>query len=222
MGTMPGSFHSSSVVAYRAAALRNNPLRGGEDARTERQGIALAAPAMPQVLIGDTQEMFEEFTRLDRRAPFWLTYPINTAALSPLDVGTEPAVRTFAHVVADAYPELGLGQARFPERDAEGSGVKPSPSTTPFGMRANLFRHERFSTAQHPEGRNLVQEGTYEIDNSGPRGAANAGASRQPSHSRIAFPLTHDGGLTSRHAMQFWFRLEDTGPQILSGPSSPC
>ncbi len=220
MGTLPICFTSSQLVGYRAAASRVNPLRGAESARLEKHGIAIAAPGKGAAWYVGTQAQFEDLFRLDRNAPFWLTYPINTSALQPFDRGTDPAVRTFSQVVADAYPNAGFGNARFPDADGSEGGFQLSPSNTPFGgYDQNQYRLESFSTALHPEGREIARQGVYEIDNSGPRGQGNT--SRQASHERIQHQLTSTGGLTSRHAIQFWFQVDDTGQQVLYDLSVP-
>lgn len=215
MGTMPLSFHSGSIVAYRAAALRSNPLRGAETARLERQGIAVAAPGLELPWVVATQAQMEEMFRLDRRVPQWLTYPINTSAVNPRDRGTDPSVRTNAHLLSFAFPDAGFGQPRFPDDDGTEGALQPAPSTTPFAYDDDWYDHETYSLSNHPEGRDLEAEGYYEIENSGPRSVANQGATASGRHDRIRHPLTHAEGLPSRTAIGFWFRLTDTGPQAL-------
>ncbi|MCA8942037.1 MAG: hypothetical protein KDB80_05700 [Planctomycetes bacterium] len=222
MGTVPIAFHSSPLTFYRAAANRLHPLRTGESARLERQGIANARPGHTAFWNVATQESFEEIARLDRRTPFWMTLPVNTSALDPRDRGTDPSVRAFAHTVAHAFPDAGLGQARFPSTDPDDEkGVKPAPSNTPLRYAGDYYQHEGFSTSLHPEGRHLGQEGVYEIDNSGPRSQANQGASPPATHARIRFPLTENEGLTRGISYQFWFRLDDTQEQALFELSVP-
>src|SRR5690606_8879713 len=85
---------------------------------------------------------------------------------------------------------------------------------------AQALAHESFDLALHPEGRDVAQEGVYEIRNSGPRGGDVAVAQVQ-GHGSIAFPLTTHGGLTSRHAVQFWFKLDQLGEQTIYDLAAP-
>ncbi|HLU38921.1 MAG TPA: hypothetical protein VK081_06020, partial [Planctomycetota bacterium] len=208
MATFPLCFSSAPVVSYRAAASRNK-VAGYVAARHERQGTALVVPPRSLDVVHATQETFEEAFRLDRRAPFFTTHPINVGAALGADRGTEPAPRHNAHVLADAYPDLGFGQARFPSRDGNGSGFKPATATTPLHLRFAV--HEDMARALHPEGRDVGKEGPFEITNSGarPAGQAAAGAPHETS-----FPLTVEPGVAPI-AAAFWFRLEDTAPQAL-------
>ena len=217
MGTAPVSFHSSPLVGYRASASRDH-LSGVEAARLERTGVAIANPGQALLWGAATQEQVEEFTRLDRRMPYWLTFPINTSAILPADSGTVPALRTPAHLLGPLFPEAGFGEPRFPDREGSELAIRAQPASTPFRYPNNAARHESFMMSRHPEGRDIKQEGSYEVINSGPRGAAGSGVQPAVSdfdHSQIRFPLTTTAGLTSRHATRFWFRLESLEPQAL-------
>src|SRR5690606_11356394 len=92
MATFPLCFSSAPVVSYRAAASRNK-VAGYVAARHERQGTALVVPPRSLDVVHATQETFEEAFRLDRRAPFFTTHPINVGAALGADRGTEPAPR---------------------------------------------------------------------------------------------------------------------------------
>ncbi len=220
MGTAPICFHSSPLVAYRASAVRLMA-SGVEAARMERSGTALALPGEALIWGAATQEMIEEFVRIDRHSPWWQTGPINTSAILPNRAGTVPAMRTEAHLLATLFPDFGFGRARFPDKSGNDGWLRPQPSSTPFGYPDNVYQHDAFSFAWHPEGRALDQEGVYRILNTGERGTPGAQPSANRDHSRIAFPLTTVGGLTARHATSFWFRLDDTGPQVLYDLSDP-
>ncbi len=211
MGTVPLCFSSAPVVTYRAAASRNR-LAGQVAARHEVQGTALVVPPRSLDIITATQEMFEEAFRLDRRAPFYTTYPINVGALLGNDRGTDPASRHNAHLLADAYPSMGFGQARFPSRDGNGSGFKPAPATTP--LRARFAVHEDMVQSLDPEGRDVGKEGPYEMPNTGPSARGGQPQQRAGDHSRRSFPFTTGEGVAPT-AIGFWFRLEDTSPQAL-------
>jgi hypothetical protein len=60
----------------------------------------------------------------------------------------------------------------------------------------------------------MRQEGSYEIRNNGTRSQGNS-AAQATDHSRISAALTEGPGLTSRHAINFWFKLKDLSPQGL-------
>ncbi|MBK8978077.1 MAG: hypothetical protein IPM29_19405 [Planctomycetes bacterium] len=223
MGTVPIAFFSSPLVHYRASAARLLA-SGREVARHEREGEAIALPGGRLGWGAATQEMVEEFLRLDRHSPYWLTGPINTSAVRPDRLGTVPALRTEAHLLAEVFPNAGFGQPRFPDKSGDDGYVQPLPSTTPFAYGGNVAVHESFLNAQNPEGRDLQREGDYRIANIGERatpGAAEAMRNRR-SHDRIAFPLTTVSGITERHAVTFWFRPRDVGQQVLFDLSNPA
>lgn len=216
MGTASLVFHSSPLVSYRASALRRRA-GGQEDARMERKGLAYVSPNTELFWGVATQEMLEESIRLDRRHPHWMTYPINTGASDPLDRGTNPVPRTNAHILADAFPEMGFGQRRFPLREGGASAMGPLPASTPFSharFGSNLYAEEPFAHSYHPEGWDMRQEGRYEIRNNGSRAQGNSG-NAATDHSRISAAFTEGPGLTSRHAISFWFKLKDLSPQGL-------
>jgi hypothetical protein len=211
MGTVPFGFSSAPVVSYRAAASRNK-VAGQVAARHERQGTALVVPSRALDVVQATQEAFEETFRLDRRAPFFTTYPINVGALIGGDRGTDPAPRHVAHLLADAYPELGFGQARFPSRDGNGAGFKPAPASTPLTLRFAV--HEDMAMSLDPDGRNVSKEGAYEMENTGPQSRGGQPSTGSGRHDKKSFPFTSGNGVAPT-GIAFWFRLDDTGPQAL-------
>lgn len=211
MGTVPFCFSSAPVVAFRAGLSRNK-IAGQVAARHERQGTAFVLPNEPLDLIAATQEHFEEAFRLDRRAPFYTTHPINVGALLQGDRGTDPAPRHAAHLLADAFPQLGFGQARFPSRDGNGAGFRAAPASTPFSLRFSV--HEDMAQSLDPEGRSVDKEGSYEMSNTGPRARGGQPGAGSTDHSKRSFPFTSGDGVADI-ATSFWFRLKDTGPQGL-------
>jgi len=211
MGTVPLCFSSAPVVSYRAAASRNR-IAGPVAARHERQGTALVVPPRAADVIVATQESFEELFRLDRRAPFYVTNPINVGAPLANDRGTEPAPRAMAHLLADAYPELGFGHARFPSTDGNGAAFQPATASTPLRLRFQA--HEDMATSLDPEGRKVEEEGPYEMDNTGPQSRGGQPSPGGTDHTKRSFPFTTDAGVAA-NGVCFWFRLEDTAPQAL-------
>lgn len=211
MGTVPFTFSSAPIVSYRAAASRNR-IAGQVASRHERQGTALAVPPRAVDVVLATQEAFEEAFRLDRRSPFYFTHPINVGAPINNDRGTEPAPRAMAHLLADAYPEMGFGQARFPSPDGNGSGFKLAPASTPLRLRFQA--HEDMAMSLDPEGRDVDKEGAYEMTNSGPKSRGGQPSGGNTDHSKRSFPMTADTGVAPL-GVCFWFKLEDTGPQAL-------
>ena len=213
-GTVPIAFHSGQIVRYRASASRQR-ITGREAARREIEGVALALPGQ-QILYGAaTQEALDEAFRLDRRSPFWQTWPNNTSALEPAQLNTVPVPHTSAHLLATLFPDAGFGNPRFPDRSGTAGALRLQPSTTPLTLPGNAFRFDSFLTAHHPEGRDLAAEGTYRAQNSGPHANEVEGARRSFDHSRIVFPMTGTGGLTVPHAVTFWVRIDAAGPQAL-------
>ncbi|MEM7198973.1 MAG: hypothetical protein AAF628_01825 [Planctomycetota bacterium] len=222
MATAPISFTSSPVVAYRAAAAR---LRGTElAARHERTGTAVALPDMTLDLILASQAGFEEAFRIDRRAPFYQTLPVHVGSYMPFEPGSTPPSRHWAHVMPMVFPNLGFGQPRFPARDGAADGFRGAPARLELGYRNRDIptAHESLWAAQHPEGRDLNEEGPYQMFNSGPRTLSSGGGGQQqqgPSTGSGAqqptFPFTAPGGVVARQAVSFWFQLRDTGDQML-------
>ena len=86
------------------------------------------------------QEMVEEYWRLDRHNPWWMTGQINTSAVLPNRRGTVPALRTEAHLLADVFPGLGFGRRRFPDRDGDDAFLRPQPASTPWTFPQNTRR----------------------------------------------------------------------------------
>ena len=82
MGTAPVCFTSGAAVGYRAAAAyRRSRVARSTAARLERRGIAVAMPGHALDKVWATQEMLELAFRLDRRAPWYLTRPVNTSTV---------------------------------------------------------------------------------------------------------------------------------------------
>ncbi|MEY2981924.1 MAG: hypothetical protein RL562_2151 [Planctomycetota bacterium] len=218
-GTMPVAFRSSPLVGYRASASRRR-FSGLEAARREREGVALALPGDQLFWGGATQEALDEAFRLDRRTPFWQTWPINTSAVPNGQQDMVPPLRTSAHLLATLFPNAGFGEPRFADRSGTEAELRPQPGVAPIGYGGNLVGHDAFMTARHPEGRVLATEGPYRASNVGPRMAGVSEPSGQRDHSRVSFPMTTIGGVSSRHAVSFWLRLDDTGPQVLYDEAS--
>ncbi len=216
MATAPICFASAPIVEYRAAAARLRA-SGRLAAREERSGVAAVMPNATLDLIVATQQGFETAFRLDRHAPWYLTMPINTGAISPLDMGTNPSSRSSAQILPFTFPDVGIGQPRFPSQDSEGSGFRPQPSTTPFAFRrGQAYAHESLWTSLDPDGRNLGQEGPYEMHNNGPRGrGSKKGGQTKRKRGSAAFPFTENDGLVGRNAISFWFKLDGAGEQAL-------
>lgn len=220
LGTVPIAFHSGQLVKYRASASRQRAT-GREVARRELEGIALALPGQQLVYGAATQEQLDEAFRLDRRSPFWQTFPINTSALQPFELNAVPVLHTSAHLLASLFPDAGFGNARWPDRSGESGAIRPQPSVAPLGLPRNVFAHDSFLIAQHPEGRDLSAEGAYRGQNSGPRGGTNQPGRSGFDHSRVVFPMTGVGGMTVPLATMFWMRLDATGPQALFDLARP-
>ena len=217
--TAPACFHSAAIVAYRAAAARNRG-SGQLAAREEVSGLAWCMPGTTLDLLCASQDVLEEALRLDRNAPWYLTWPINTGAGNTGDLGTNPISRHMAYAAADAFPGGGFGQPRFPSKSLDLAGFQLAPAVAaPFG-RAQQFRqrqrdHESMAYSVDPEGRDLDQEGPYRLVNSGPTQKPGQQPQKSQSHDQIDFPLTARGGVVSRHAVAFWFKLRDLSEQCL-------
>ncbi|MDA1222787.1 MAG: hypothetical protein O3B85_12255, partial [Planctomycetota bacterium] len=125
-GTMPLAFRSSPLVGYRASASRRR-FSGLEAARRERQGVALALPSDQLFWGGATQEALDEAFRLDRRTPFWQTWPINTSAVPSGQQDIVPPLRTSAHLLATLFPNAGFGEPRFADRSGTEAELRPQP-----------------------------------------------------------------------------------------------
>ena len=112
-------------------------------------------------MIWANQHTMEESFRLDRRAPWYLTRPINTAAVRPADRGTDPAPRFYPHLLPTLYPQEGYGQARFPSQDGESARLplvagQRRPRAGPGRTRPRAVRDLAGSgRARHPPGGTL-------------------------------------------------------------------
>ncbi|MCR9246755.1 MAG: hypothetical protein NXI31_17105 [bacterium] len=211
MGTMPICFDSGPWVRYRAgASLKRSRLAPGVAARHERTGIAAAVPGYTLDHSWMTQEQFEKAMRLDRRSPFWITTPINLGSVPPNSPGNDPAGRYNPHLIAHAFPGLGLGAPRYPSRDDVDAGIRPGPA----GMRSadwsrerwvqELRRYDSFALALHPRGHEIARDGPYLMQNIGPQdrgGTASPGGNR---HDRISFPFSAQFGFMQPFATRFW------------------
>lgn len=222
MGTAPITFTSAPLVSYRAAAMATRA--GKTAARLERSGTAVVMPGTSLGLVLSTQRDFEERFRLDRRAPFYTTHPINLGSWIPFDPGANPPSRTVTHLLPMAMPDLGFGEPRFPSVDGVADAFVQATAHTPFpsSEESNLqVAQESMWTTYDPEGRNVAQEGPYEMFNAGPRTATPGGGS-PPTAPRTGskahqptFPYTVDGGMVGAHAVSFWFKPRATSNQML-------
>ncbi|MBX3464478.1 MAG: hypothetical protein KF830_15015 [Planctomycetes bacterium] len=221
MGTAPLCFASGPWVGYRAAASRSRSrVATGVAARHERTGIAVAVPGHTLEQAWDTQRSFEESFRLDRRAPFWTTTPINLGALQPSEPGNDPAPRYFPHLVPIANPGLGLGAPRFATDDRADASLQLAHATTlgrPWPL-AEL-RTDTFAQANDPRGHDVRRDGPYLMQNTGPSvpgsgsgsgGGGGGGGSIR--HDRIAFPFANPASFVARFGVGFWLE-----PQSLDG-----
>lgn len=207
MGTAPVCFASGPLVAYRAAAsVQRSSAAAGIAARHERTGIAVAMPGLRLLRPWQTQEQLEEAFRLDQRARGWRTDPINTGG-SADEPGNDPAPRHFAHVIAMAFPGVGLGESRFPARTAADSAIAPATAAVPYarwgvpGAREERG-HESFATATDPRGHDVSRDGPFLIANTGPTGTATPPA--EPRTHDLRFPFTGDAGGARRFGLGFW------------------
>jgi hypothetical protein len=225
MGTAPIGFASGPWFAYRAAASRQRSSAAtGIVGRHERSGIALAVPSFTIERRWGDQIAFEDALQLDRRAPYWATTPINLGHPTAGALGTDPAGRHHAHLEPIAYPQLGLGAARFPLTEPLDAGIAAMPATaptTPWPGRVQILAADAFAQAPSPRGHDTVKQGPYVVDNIGPRGpgagggasnSGNGGANNSGAPNRIKFPFTtFDGtGFLARFGMSAWFE-----PQVL-------
>lgn len=228
MGTAPIGFASGPLVGYRAGvSLSRSPVAPGVAARHERSGLAVAMPGLPLQREWATQELLEEAFRLDQRAPYWMTAPVNTGPVLPNDLGNNPASRFYAQLVPMAFPSAGFGQARYPSTDRAEAAIALQPSVAPVGRwQREIQRHESFAQAIDPRGHDVQREGAYLAINSGPSAgvvgdAAPRGQEPAPSpagqgrHDRISFPFSVAGGFAGRFGASFWTQPEALGPSTL-------
>ena len=133
--------------------------------------------------------------------------PINTGSTCASEPGNEPTSRAFAHVVGMAFPDLGLGEPRFPSRDrAEASFMLAPVSVTPGRYRKEERGHEAFATSTDPRGRDVGRDGPFLCKNTGPRdnGAAPTPGISTASTGRSA---------SSKSSVQAARRLSSHGPR---------
>lgn len=217
--TAPLCFASAPVFAYRAAAAKTMG-SGALTARHEFSGIVQAMPGAELDVLYTTQEQLEEAFRLDRQAPWYQTWPINTGATNLGDLAN-PISRYGSHLFAEAFPQMGFGQARFPSRDASFAGFRSGTvNVAPRNRGIERFQerrrdHESMSLANDPDGRDITKQGAYRMLNSGATGKQGAEPAKNTRHDRIDFPLSTQGGFLGRHAISFWIKLEDGGDQVL-------
>lgn len=220
MGTAPICFESGPWVEYRAAASRSRSVVApGVAARHERSGLAAALPGFLVERRWATQDAFEDAFVLDRRAPYWITAPINLGHLIPGQLGNDPAPRFFPHLVPVAYPSLGLGAPRFPVADVADSGIEPATSVArcvAWGQgTTEVIAQDAFAQTNHRRGRQLPQDGPYQMNNTGPQGGgagpagAGAGGGGVRSfgggrHDQLSFPFSNNYGFMGRFGVGFW------------------
>ncbi|MCC7061473.1 MAG: hypothetical protein IT456_01635 [Planctomycetes bacterium] len=219
MGTAPVTFVSGPLVEIRAGASRSRSVVApGVAAREEILCIAAAVPGFTLEHSWETQEQLEEAFQLDRRAPFWVTTPINLGALQVDargggDQGNDPAARYFPHVVPMAFSGMGFGGPRFPAQDPADSGITAATAVAvPRPWRGETFGHDSFSQAIDPRGRDVTKEGAYQMQNIGPRGGAGGNVAASARHDRISFPFSNQFGFMGRFGTSFWLQ-----PQTLDG-----
>jgi hypothetical protein len=220
MGTAPVTFVSGPLVEIRAGASRSrSTVAPGVAAREEITCLAAAVPGFELEHSWDTQEQLEDAFQLDRRAPFWVTTPINLGALQVDqrgggDQGNDPAARYFPHVVPMAFSGMGFGGPRFPSQDPADAGITAATAiAVPRPWRGEAFGHDSFAQTIDPRGRDVTKEGPYQMSNIGPRGGAGAApAAAAIRHDRISFPFSNQFGFMGRFGTNFWLQ-----PQSLDG-----
>ncbi len=215
MGTAPICFVSGPWVGYRAAASRSRSIVApGVAARHERTGTAVAVPGFTLEHVWNTQQLFEESFRLDRRAPFWTTTPINLGALQPGETGNDPAPRYFPHLVPVAYPDLGLGAPRYANSDPADASLQPARATSVAQqwLRGQLARADTFAQSTDPRGHDVKKDGPYQMQNTGPSTGGGNQAAGGGRHDKIAFPFANQDSFVGRFATSFWVE-----PQALEG-----
>ncbi|MGE3171081.1 MAG: hypothetical protein AB7O97_00555 [Planctomycetota bacterium] len=224
MGTAPIAFRSGSLVGYRAAAtLQRSTAAQAIAARHERTGVAVAQPGLLLQAPWRTQEQLEDAFRLDRRAPFWLTGPINTGSVGGGEQGNDPISRYLAHLIAAAFPDAGFGETRFPSRDTVDAAIQPGPASVapgdwPLGPGATgrtRRGHEAFSTATDPRGRDVGKDGPFLIRNTGPRDQGPAPAPTRTHELTHPFTTADARGGAGRFAISAWFEPKALAPGVL-------
>jgi hypothetical protein len=214
MGTAPLCFQSGPWVRYRAAASRQrSAVAAGIAGRHERSGTAVAMPGFLVERRWAAQDAFEEAFLLDRRAPYWVTTPINLGHTQRGEAGNDPAPRYFPHLVPLAFPQLGFGAPRFAATDAADSGITPSVATTPPGAWPNVQLprgFESFAQATNVRGHDVNLQGPYAMQNTSPAapgaGGAAGGAGNQGGGGQdgLKFPFATPNGFADRFAVSCW------------------
>ena len=209
MGTAPICFKSGPWIRYRAAAnKKRSVVAPGVVGRHERTGRAAILPGFRVERQWETQVAFEDAFVLDRRAPGWLTSPVNLGHLQPNSTGNDPASRYFPHLVPLAYPTMGFGAARFAVDDPADAGVEPATSITrrrQWPGTQGQVQTESFAQSTNRRGRDVQKEGPYLMNNTGPMepgGQPQQGGNRR--HDQISFPFSGNGGFMGRFATSFW------------------
>lgn len=205
MGSAPVCFDSGPWIRFRAAAsLKRSRLSADIAARHERVGIAAAVPGFQLDLDWRTQEQFENAFRLDRRAPFWLTTPVNLGSVPPNEAGVDPAGRHNPHLIAHAFPGIGLGAPRYASKDDVDAGMRPGPASTPAVTWARTIRgYESFALGLDPRGQDVSKDGPYLMQNTGPANRT-GGAQQGGNRHQINFPFSADMGFMHPFAVKFW------------------
>ena len=224
MGTAPITFRSGPLLGYRAAAaIQRSVVAPALAARHERTGIAVTQPGLLLTSSWQTQERIEEAFRLDQRAPFWLTGPINTGAAGGGELGNDPVSRYLPHVVGMAFPNAGLGQSRYASRDLVDASILPGPASIrpaewprngPLSASAR-YGHEAFSTAVDPRGHDVSKQGPFRVRNTGPRDATAAVAPPNTHELTHPFTVAAAKGGAGRFATSAWFEPQALGNGVL-------
>ena len=210
MGTAPLGFASGPWVRYRAAAnLKRSRVAPGVAARHERAGTAAAVPGYQLEHSWSTQQQFEDAFRLDRRAPYWTTTPINLGAILPGDLGNDPAGRYFPHLLPLAFGDLGFGAARYPSTEDVDAGVEPGRAMARLGRWAlAITAYDSFAQEQSPRGYDVSRDGAFLMTNTGPSATGGTPKSGGGRHDGVSFPFSQDGGFMSPFAVQFWLEAK--------------
>ncbi len=229
MGTSPIVFQSGPWVSYRAAASRSRSIVApGVVGRHERTGTAAAMPGFLLQRRWATQELLEDAFQLDRRAPYWVTLPVNLGHPIPNDVGNDPAPRYFPHLIPVAYPGLGFGESRYPATDDADAGMRPAPSTALAGRWPGTqvpTGTDSFAQTLDIRGHDVKRQGPYAMQNTGPKRPP-TGSQQQPSvaqarggaggrHDKISFPFANGDSFAERFATSFWIEPQSLGNCVL-------
>lgn len=240
MGTAPLCFDSGPWVSYRAAASRSRSVVApGVVGRHERTGIAAAVPGFLLEKRWATQDVFEETFRLDRRAPFWTTTPINVGAIQ--DGPDDPASRTFPHLAAIAFPGLGFGEPRFPTTDDADAGLTANPASVhaqEWPGAQQFHPSDMMIRSPDRRGHDVSRDGPYTMVNTGPAGSGGGGSGGARSYApssgassnaqrgggpgqggsrqqTIEFPFSNGDGFSMPFALSAWIQAKGLDSNIL-------